>query len=104
MINLHATDELTLAERAETDASLGYAMDDAAMVEKIENIFRDALLMALSEARLVSVGMDTTLREKLMDGLSQNFNPDAAASDLFSDAFGDVKRMANDEVVMRAAE
>jgi hypothetical protein len=115
-ISTKATDPLNLVERAELDGGLmaakgsansarvGYALDDSAAVEAIEAIFRDHLLAALSEARSMSLSMDGNVREKLMDDLSKHFHPDGTARDLFSDAFGDARRMVADRVELVAAE
>ena len=116
-VSSQATDSLTKEQRADVDGGLmaakdcgpslaakGYALDDVAAVERIETIFRDHLLAALSEARSISLSMEPDVREKLMDDLTKHFHPDGYARDLLSDGFYDARKMAERRVEMLAAE
>ncbi len=90
-------------------SALNSLTSDEATVAKIDQLFRDHLLMALSEARTLSAKMDPALREKLLDGLSRHFHPDGTASDLFGDAFTDIRMKLSNDIEdaaseMRAAE
>lgn len=82
-----------------TRYELNSAIADQAMVDKIETTIRSYLLMALSEARSMTAGMDPALRDKLMDDLAAHFHPDAdLVRDLFTDGFFDAKHMAGELV------
>lgn len=74
---------------------LDSAHADKALVASIRENFRDHLLMALSEARSATVGME--YREKFMADLTEYFNPDGRASDLF-EAFADVTTMIDEHI------
>ena len=74
---------------------LNQAATDKQMVEKTEAIMRSYLLMALSEIRATTIGMEPSLRDTLLDGVTKEFHPDANAKDLFADAFHDAKAMAD---------
>lgn len=79
-----------------TRYELNSAIADQAMVDKIETTVRSYLLMALSEARSMTTGMDPALRDKLMDDIAAQFHPDAdAMRDCFADGFADAKTMAD---------
>ena len=66
---------------------LADANADQATIRRIREIARDHMLAILSEARSLSVGMDSELREKLMTDLTTYLHPDGQAADLISDAF-----------------
>lgn len=69
--------------------------DDIATIKAIRENFRAHLLQAISEARASSIGMEPSTRDKLLDGISQNFHPDAGPiADAFGDAFFDAEAMA----------
>jgi len=92
--------ELTPAERecGPSQFQRNEIAADAATVDGIEQVFRDHLLMALSEARTMSSRMDANLREKLIDSLSKQFHPDGFAGDLFTEAFHDIKQGLDDQL------
>ena len=83
---------------------LSEARSDRDLLDTIEEAVRGHLLAALSEARTLSLKMDGTMREKLMDGLTKNFHPDQNASDLLSDAFYALKIEADELIETRIAE
>jgi hypothetical protein len=74
--------------------SLRKAEADMAVIATVKENFRNHLLMALSEARAATVGIEPELREKLMDDLSKVFHPEGDASDLFVNGFYDAENMA----------
>lgn len=78
--------------------SLRKAEADKAVIAKVRENFRDHLLMALSEARASTLGIEPSLREKLMDDLSYYFHPDSNMTDTFSDAFSSAEMAAQDRV------
>ena len=80
------------------------AQYDRDRIDDVETLFRNALLGALSGARAMTVNMEPVIREKLMDGLTAHFHPDGTASDLFSDALGDAKTLADEEIEVRQDE
>lgn len=80
------------------------ARSDRAMIDKIETAMRGYLFAALSEARTLSVGMEPRLRDRLMDDLTKEFNPDGMASDLFTDGFYDAKNLADELIEIREGE
>lgn len=75
---------------------------DRDAIDMVEEIIRNALLMALSEARAVKFG-EARIRDKLMDGLSSQFHPDNQI-DQFTDAFTDARSLADAEVESRQDE
>lgn len=87
------------------------AARDLAEVKSVRENFRTHLLTALSEARASTFGMEPDIREKLIDNLTEYFNPDGVVTDLFTDAFSDAEIAAQyrvdelaDESCLQAAE
>lgn len=104
MINLHATDELTLTERADTDAALLAELTDLDTIKRVQEMARDHLLAILSEARSMTIGMDSRARDKLMDDLTACFHPDQAAGDLLSDGFHAAREIVRQDIFNRTGE
>lgn len=103
-INLRATDELNINERADTDAVLLSHLRDLDTIDRIKEMARERLLAILSEARTMTVGIDDRAREKLMDDLTANFHPDQAASDLFSEGFSGARDVLREDIYDRTGE
>lgn len=82
---------------------LAEAEQDRLQISQIEQIMRDHLLAALSEARTF-IFNDPKVRDALMDGLAKQFHPDGSARDLFSGAFTDARIMADAEIEARQDE
>ena len=84
---------------------LSQAHADRDEIDRVETLVRNALLQMLSEARTLTLKMDGTLRDKLMDGLASNFHPDAGViQDCITAAFYDVKNLADEVVEERRLE
>lgn len=76
---------------------LDSAHADKATVSTVRETFRNALLSALSEARSSTLKMEPRFRDQLMADLTEYFNPDGRASDLF-EAFADVTTMIDEHI------
>lgn len=104
LINLRATDELNINERADTDAVLLSHLRDLDTIDRVKEMARERLLAILSEARTMTVGIDDRAREKLMDDLTACFHPDQAAGDLLSDGFYDAREVVRQDIYERTGE
>ncbi len=98
-ISLRATQE-----SGSSQWSLNAAYADEATLKRIEQTFRDHLLMAISESRMLAAPMDASLREKVIDNVSKQFHPDGFASDLFTECFFSLKADLASEIDERAME
>lgn len=81
-----------------TPYTLNKAHADQAVIATVKENFRSHLLMALSEAREATIGMEDALREKLLDDLSHYFHPDSDIRDTFSDAFTSAEVEASNRI------
>ena len=72
---------------------------DKALVLKVKEVFRGALLSALSEARQMTVNMEPRFRDQIMDDLTKQFNPESDwMSEAFSDAFNPIIETIDEEI------
>lgn len=87
-------------------AEVTTAMANRKTVDLVEDIFRNAFYQAMSETRelMFKRKLDEKWRDKLIDSLSENFDPERKASDAFSDAFTSIKEALDEELERRESE